>query len=199
MLTGTLGARGMLMDHSADFIYSIIITSANGAAAQTDWVISPCHTQGLWLNSTGVMHRYPEPDCAWLLLSPDQITTSLPELERTRKWRAWQSSDWRPLERPWMPAGSRRRPSSQSHTSETQNNAGTVSLLARIRVSQRVCVLFFLDFKPTYFKQIFGEILAIVQSFQVSNELCAWHPFANVLCKKKKDLIEFHDDAHSSS
>lgn len=89
-----------------------------------------------------------------------------------------------------MPAGSERRPDSlaKSHRSEGQYNAGTHNLLALIRVARlcaTTCACAILDLKVAYFKQILGKILAIIQSFQVANELCARHPFANVLQTQK--------------
>lgn len=48
-----------------------------------------------------------------------------------------------------------------------------------------------------YFKQILVKILAVVQSFQVANELRARHPLANVLRKKKqKDKRKFTFISH---
>lgn len=77
-----------------------------------------------------------------------------------------------------MPAGSERRPDSlaQSHRSEGQYNAGTHNLLALIGAAclcTTTCACAILDLKVAYFKQILGKILAIIQSFQVANELCA--------------------------
>ncbi len=96
----------------------------------------------------------------------------------------------------WTPAGSRRRPDSQAqaHRSEGQYNAGTHSLLALIwdvclRMTARacVCVRAIIDLKVAYFKQILVEILAVVQSLQVANELWARHPLSDVLVKKKRE------------
>lgn len=89
-----------------------------------------------------------------------------------------------------MPAGSECRPDSlaQSHRPEGQYNTGTHNLLALIwvvRLCTPACACAILDLKVAYFKQILGKILAIIQSFQVANELCARHPLANVLQTRK--------------
>lgn len=101
-----------------------------------------------------------------------------------------KASDWRPPEMRRMPAGSEHRPDSQaqSHWSEGQYNAGTHSLLALIWclcMTACACVRAILDLKIAYFELILVKILAVVQSFQVANELCARHPLANVLKNEK--------------
>ena len=54
-----------------------------------------------------------------------------------------------------------------------------------------VCVCAIFDLKVAYFKQILVKILAVVQSFQVANELSARHPLADVLKRRRTQFIFF--------
>lgn len=72
----------------------------------------------------------------------------------------------------------------RQHRSEGQYSPGAHSLLALIldvSLCMTACVCAILDLCIAYFEQIFGKILAVVQSFQVADELRTGHPLANVL------------------
>lgn len=65
------------------------------------------------------------------------------------------------------------RTGSQPHRSEEQYTAGTHTAALLSSVHANMCAHCFWTMRRTYFEQVFGEILATVQSFQIANKLCA--------------------------
>lgn len=55
------------------------------------------------------------------------------------------------------------------------------SVLVCICVYVFVCVFIAMHITVTHLQKVFGKVLTLIQTLQVANELCAGHPFANVL------------------